>query len=197
MDVPLTRHLQVLMQHQLTRPIFILLVAHVTFWIIGCSQALERFPNGNLARGWVSMLGNCLLMHPMLHWFWIRTRDMSRHNFMWCTMMTLLQFHIYGQQLFLHIRLNWSALPLQLHCILNAKLKHDNLSPSLMSNRVILHQILQISTQHLQPLLLNIVREKMGILRELMTWPHTTKIQWLNEWRSVTKGRIMRSRAIV
>jgi hypothetical protein len=49
------------------RPIFILLVAHVTFWIIGCSQALERFPNGNLTRGWVSMLGNCLLMHPMSH----------------------------------------------------------------------------------------------------------------------------------
>ncbi len=48
-------------------PTFILLVVHVTFWIIGCSQALERFPNGNLARGWVSMLGDCPLMHPMLH----------------------------------------------------------------------------------------------------------------------------------
>jgi hypothetical protein len=32
-------------------------------------------------------------------------------------------------------------------------------------------------SQHLQPLLLNIVREKMGILKELVTWPHTTKIQ--------------------
>jgi hypothetical protein len=41
------------------------------------------------------------------------------------------------------------------------------------------------------------VREMMGILRELATWSHTTKIQWLIEWRSVTNGRIMRSRAIV
>ncbi len=50
---------------------------------------------------------------------------------------------------------------------------------------------------HLQPLLLNIVREMKGILRELVMWSHITKIQQLNEWRSATKGRIMRSRAIV
>jgi hypothetical protein len=66
-DVLLARHLQVLMQHQLTRPTFILLVAHVTFLIIGCSQALERFLNGNLVRGWVSMLDDRLLMLPMSH----------------------------------------------------------------------------------------------------------------------------------
>ncbi len=71
MDVPHTRHLQVLMQHQLTRPTFASLVPHVTFWIIGCSQVLDRFPNGDIGRGWVFMLS----MHPMLDWFWIHPQD--------------------------------------------------------------------------------------------------------------------------
>jgi hypothetical protein len=35
----LYKHLQALMQHQSTRPTFTLLVAHVTFWIIGCTQS--------------------------------------------------------------------------------------------------------------------------------------------------------------
>ena len=46
--------------------IFILLVVHVMFWIIGCNRALERFLNGSLVHGWVSMWGDRLLMLPML-----------------------------------------------------------------------------------------------------------------------------------
>ncbi len=175
MDVPLTRHLQVSMQHQLTHTTFTPLVAHVTFWIIGYSQVLEIFPNGNLGHEWVFMLGLCFLMHPMLHWFWICAQDMFHCNFTWCMMMTSPPCLICIQQLFLHTGLNWSALPWQLHCTLNAKLGHGNLSPSLMLKRVILHRILQMLALHLQPLLLNIVREMMGILRDFVTWSHTTK----------------------
>ncbi len=184
------------MQHWLTRPTFTPLVAHVMFCIIGYSQVLERFPNGNLGRGWVFVLGVHLLMHPMLDWFWIHARDMFCHNFMWCMMMTSPQCLICVHQLLLHTGPNWSALPQQLHCTLKAKLEHGNLSPSWMLTWVILHRILWMLTLHLQPLLPNIVREMMGILMELETWSHTTKIQWLNKWRSATKGRIMRSRAI-
>ncbi len=139
--------------------------AHITFWIIGYNQVLERFPNGNPGRGWVFMLGVCLLMHSMLHWFWIRAQDMFCCNFMWCMNMTSPKCLICVHQLFLHTGQNLSALPQHLHCTLNAKLEHGNLSPSSMLNRVILHRILWMLTLHLQPLLLNIVREMMGFWR--------------------------------
>ncbi len=91
------------------------------------------------------------------------------HNFMWCMMMISPQCLICVQQLFLHTGPNWSTLPQQLHCTLKAKLEHSNLSPSSMLTWMILHWILWILTLHdLQPLLLNIVRDMMGILRELV-----------------------------
>jgi hypothetical protein len=75
------------------------------------------------------------------------------------------------------VGLNWSMLPQQLNCTLKVKLDHGNLSLSSMLTRMILHWILCMLTLHLQPLLLNIVREMLGILRELVTWSHTTKMQ--------------------